>query len=184
MDALSTEWLATLVERLASLPLLVLGTYRPGYRPPWLGQSVATQVALQRLTARDSVTVVQSVLPTMPLSEAVRQELVTKAAGNPFFLEELAWTIREHGAPQTPLTLPPTVQAVLASRLDRLPPTEKALLQTAAVIGPEVPLSLLQAVAGLAEDRLEQALRRLQTDEFVYAAHPWGQPPSTPSSIS
>jgi DNA-binding winged helix-turn-helix (wHTH) protein/tetratricopeptide (TPR) repeat protein len=171
MDALSAEWLATLVERLANTPILLLGTYRPGYRPPWLGQSVATQIALPRLTARDSLTVVQSVLPTMPLPEAVCQELVSKAAGNPFFLEELAWTIREHGAPQSPLTLPTTVQAVLASRLDRLPPAEKSLIQTAAVIGTEAPLPLLQAVSGLAEDSLQQSLRRLQTDEFVYAAH-------------
>ena len=74
MDALSSEWLATLVERLVSTPILGLGTYRPGYRPPWLGQSVATQVALPRLTARDSLAVVQSVLPTMPLPEAVCQE--------------------------------------------------------------------------------------------------------------
>jgi predicted ATPase len=85
MDALSSEWLATLVERLVSTPILVLGTYRPGYRPPWLGQSVATQVALPRLTVRDSLAVVQSVLPTMPLPEAVCQELVTKAAGIPSF---------------------------------------------------------------------------------------------------
>jgi DNA-binding winged helix-turn-helix (wHTH) protein/class 3 adenylate cyclase/tetratricopeptide (TPR) repeat protein len=168
IDAISEEWLTTLVERLASTPVLVVATYRPGYRPPWLGQSAATQVALSRLTPRDSLTVVQSVLQTMSLPEGVHQEIVAKAAGNPFFLEELAWTIREHGTPHTPLALPATVQAVLASRLDRLPPAEKSLMQTAAVIGTEVPLPLLQAVSGLAEDVLQQYLRRLQTDEFVY----------------
>jgi predicted ATPase len=104
----------------------------------------------------------------MPLPAGVHQEIVAKAAGNPFFLEELAWTIREHGTPQTPLALPATVQAVLASRLDRLPPAEKSLMQTAAVIGTEVPLPLLHAVSGLAEDVLQQYLRRLQTDELVY----------------
>jgi DNA-binding winged helix-turn-helix (wHTH) protein/class 3 adenylate cyclase/tetratricopeptide (TPR) repeat protein len=168
IDSMSEEWLTTLVERLASAPILVLATYRPGYRPPWLGQSAATQVALSRLTPRDSLTVVQSVLQTMPLPAGIHQEIVAKAAGNPFFLEELAWTIREHGTPQTPLALPATVQAVLASRLDRLPPAEKSFMQTAAVIGTEVPLPLLHAVSGLAEDVLQQYLRRLQTDELVY----------------
>jgi tetratricopeptide (TPR) repeat protein len=168
IDATSEEWLATLVERLAGTPILVLVTYRPGYRPSWLGQSVATQVALPHLTPQDSLTMVRSVLPTVSLPERMRQEIVLKAAGNPFFLEELTWTVREYGISPTPLTLPTTIQAVIAARLDRLPAAEKALLQTAAVIGTEVPLPLLQAVSGLEEDVLQQRLRRLQTDEHVY----------------
>jgi class 3 adenylate cyclase len=102
IDATSEAWLTTLAERLPSAAILLLVTYRPGYHPSWLGQSAATQMALPRLTPRDSLTVVQSILPTKPLSEAVRQEMVSKAAGNPFFLEELAWTIREHDAPHPP----------------------------------------------------------------------------------
>ena len=64
IDATSEAWLAMLVERLAGIPILVLVMYRPGYHPPWLGQSSATQVALPRLTPHDSLLVVQSVLQT------------------------------------------------------------------------------------------------------------------------
>jgi len=96
-DATSEEWLTSLVERLAGAALLVLVTYRPGYQPPWLAQSYATQIALSRLRAGDSRTVVQAVLQTASVPETVVQEIVTQAAGNPFFLEELAWNVVEHG---------------------------------------------------------------------------------------
>ena len=95
-------------------------------------------------------------------------EIVTKAAGNPFFLEELSWTARTSGPAHPSLTLPTTIQAVLAARLDRLPPTEKRLVQTAAVIGSEVPVPLLQAVTDVAEDALPHLLGHLQRAELLY----------------
>ena len=154
IDATSEAWLATLVERLAGTPLLLLVTYRPGYQPPWLGQSSATQVALPRLTPQESLLVVQGVLQTATVPAAVGHEIVTKAAGNPFFLEELSWTARTSGPAHPALTLPTTIQAVLAARLDRLPLAEKRLVQTAAVIGSAVPVPLLQAVTDVAADAL------------------------------
>jgi predicted ATPase len=84
------------------------------------------------------------------------------------FLEELAWAVREQGDLRFPAETPTTVQAVLAARLDRLPPVAKHLLQTAAGIGPEVPWPLLQAVAGLDEDELRRVLLQLQVAEFLY----------------
>ena len=168
IDATSEAWLATLVERLAGTPILVLVTHRPGYQPPWLGQSSATQVALPRLTPQESLLVVQGVLQTATVPAAVGHEIVTKAAGNPFFLEELSWTARTSGPAHPSLTLPTTIQAVLAARLDRLPPTEKRLVQTAAVIGSEVPVPLLQAVTDVAADALPHLLGRLQGAELLY----------------
>ena len=168
IDATSAAWLATLVERLAGTPLLLLVTYRPGYQPPWLGQSSATQVALPRLTPQESLLVVQGVLQTATVPAAVGHEIVTKAAGNPFFLEELSWTARTSGPAHPALTLPTTIQAVLAARLDRLPPTEKRLVQTAAVIGSAVPVPLLQAVTDVAADALPHLLERLQGAELLY----------------
>jgi tetratricopeptide (TPR) repeat protein len=168
IDATSEAWLATLVARLAGTPLLLLVTYRPGYQPPWLGQSHATQVALPRLTPQESLLVVQGVLQTAPVPAAVGHAIVTKAAGNPFFLEELSWTARTSGPAHAALTLPTTIQAVLAARLDRLPPTEKRLVQTAAVIGPEVPVPLLQAVTDVAPDALPHLLGCLQAAEVLY----------------
>jgi tetratricopeptide (TPR) repeat protein len=106
--------------------------------------------------------------------------LIERTEGNPFFLEESVRTlvetrvlVGELGAyrlvkPVDSLQVPATVQAVLAARIDRLPPEEKRLLQTAAVIGTEVPLPLLQAIAELPADALHRGLAHLQAAEFLY----------------
>jgi tetratricopeptide (TPR) repeat protein len=106
--------------------------------------------------------------------------LIARTEGNPFFLEESVRTlvetqalIGERGAYRLgqalpTIQVPATVQAVLAARIDRLPPEEKRLLQTAAVIGTEVPLSLVQAIAEVPEEVLQQGLTRLQAAEFLY----------------
>ena len=101
IDATSEAWLATLVERLAGTPSWSWSRTGPGISP-WLGQSSATQVALPRLTPQESLLVVQGVLQTATVPAAVGHEIVTKAAGNPFFLEELSWTARTSG-PAHPL---------------------------------------------------------------------------------
>ena len=108
---------------------------------------------------------------TTPLSDALRREIVGKAAGNPFFLEELTRDVVAHADRHATLVIPDTVQAVLAARMDQLPPEEKRLLQTAAVIGMDVPLPLLQAVAELPDDALNRGLAHLQAVEFLYETH-------------
>ena len=168
IDPTSEEYLARLADSLSGAKLLLVTTYRPGYRPPWLDKSYATQLALPRLLPQDSRTVVRFVLPSTPDSGPWEQAILDTAAGNPFFLEELAWTVREGGVEQPTAMIPDTVQAVLAARIDRLPPVEKRLLQTAAVIGHEVPLHLLQAIAELPEDVLQRGLAHLQAGEFLY----------------
>jgi predicted ATPase len=168
IDPTSEEWLASLVELLAPVPLLLLTTYRPGYRPLWTDESYATQLALTRLTPEASCAVVQSAPQTTPLSDALRREIVGKAAGNPFFLEELTRDVVAHADRRATRMIPDTVQAVLAARMDQLPPEEKRLLQTAAVIGLDVPLPLLQAVAELPDDALNRGLAHLQAVEFLY----------------
>jgi predicted ATPase len=105
--------------------------------------------------------VVQSVLSSTPDCGSWEQAILQTAAGNPFFLEELAWAVREGGVEQSIAVIPDTVQAVLAARIDRLRPVEKRLLQTAAVIGHEVPLLLLQAIAKLPKDVLQRGLASL-----------------------
>jgi tetratricopeptide (TPR) repeat protein len=167
-DATSEEWLTALVEHLTGAAILLLVTYRPGYRPPWLGQSVATQLALPHLLPEDSRAVVQSVLQTTLLPEPLLQAIVTKAAGNPFFLEELTWAVIEQSPHPAVPGIPDTIQAVLAARIDRLPPEEKHLLQTAAVIGPEIAMLLLQAIAEIPAEALHRSLAHLQVAEFLY----------------
>jgi predicted ATPase len=168
IDPTSEEWLASLVEQMAGAALLLVVTYRPGYRPPWLVHSAVTQLALTPLTSRESLAVVQAVPQAGQLPAHLQQAIVTKAAGNPFFLEELTWAAVDGGAPGAGQLVPDTIQAVLAMRIDRLLPMDKHVLQTAAVIGKDVPIPLLQAVMALPEAALHTSLERLQASECLY----------------
>jgi class 3 adenylate cyclase/tetratricopeptide (TPR) repeat protein len=168
IDASSDECLTALVERMAGAAILVLVTYRPGYRSTWVDKSYATQVSLQPLTPPDSARLVQAVLPAAVQAAPLVPRLLAKAEGNPFFLEELARTVVEQGAEAPSSTVPDTVQAVLAARMDRLPASAKHLLQAAAVMGMEIPLPLLQAIAELPEAALHRGLTHLQATEFLY----------------
>jgi len=171
IDASSDECLTALVERMAGAALLILVTYRPGYRPAWVDKSYATQISLQPLTQQDSLQVVQAVLPTAMRIAPLLPQLLAKAEGNPFFLEELARTVVEQGADASSSTVPNTVQAVLTARMDRLPATAKHLLQAAAVIGKDVALPLLQAVTEVSEEAIYGGLRSLQAAEFLYETY-------------
>jgi DNA-binding NtrC family response regulator/tetratricopeptide (TPR) repeat protein len=176
IDPTSEEFFASLVERFPGAAILCLVTYRPGYRPPWLDKSYATQLTLSPLSPQDCLQVVRVVLRTETVPVPLGQAVLAKAQGNPFFLEEIAQTLVEQGtrrreggmALPSALQLPATVQGVLAARIDRLPPEDKHLLQTAAVIGTEVPVPLLQAIAELPEAALHCSLAHLQAAELLY----------------
>src|SRR5262249_354650 len=142
-DQTSQEYFGVLVENLAGAAILVLGTYRPGYRPPWMDKSYATQLSLHRLTAQDSLHVVHSGLPAEQPPDPVAQTILAKAEGNPFFLEELTRAVAEQAGPRGDVTVPDTIHGVLMARIDRLPEEPKRLLQTAAVLGREFSLRLL-----------------------------------------
>jgi tetratricopeptide (TPR) repeat protein len=167
-DPTSEEWLASLVEQLGNTPVLLLATYRPGYQPSWIGHAVATQIALPRLSPHEGLAMLQSVPRAAQLSAPMHQAIVARAAGNPFFLEELTWAAVEQGAHTDTVPLPDTIEAVLAARLDQLPSEAKRLVQSAAVIGTEVPVPLVQRLAGLPEDALYRDLAHLQATEFLY----------------
>ncbi|HEY5871220.1 MAG TPA: AAA family ATPase, partial [Candidatus Tectomicrobia bacterium] len=168
IDPTSAAWLTSLLDRLAGMAVLVLLTQRPGYQPPWGAHATVTQLALPPLHAEDSQAIVAAVPGTAQLPAVRRQQLVVHGAGNPFFVEELAWYAVEHDLSATSVVVPESVHAVLAARIDRLPLGEKQLLQTAAVIGHEIPLRVLQAIAELSEDALQRRLTHLQTAEFLY----------------
>jgi len=145
----------------------LLATYRPGYQPPWIDKSYAGQTPLQPLSRDDSMQMVRSVLRAEHLVDLVTQEIVAKADGNPFFLEQLALHAGEARDLRSDLMVPNTIHDVVMARIDRLPEETKRLLQTAAVIGREFPLRLLKAVwhgSGAIEDQL----RELSRLEFVY----------------
>ncbi len=176
LDATSEAYLTALIERLVGVPMLLLVTFRPDYRPTWLDKSYVTQIALPALSTADSQKIVSAVLGQDSAHHATSQQLLARAGGNPFFLEELARAVAEQGHTGPVQTIPHTVHAVLAERIDRLAPDAKQLLQTAAVVGPEVSVRLLQAIANLSEDDLNHGLRQLQASEFLYETHRLPEP--------
>jgi len=165
-----SENLGSMVESLEGVPLLLILTYRPGYQPPWLGKSHMTQIGLQPLSPQDSLSVLEGILPPARLSDPAAQLILSKAEGNPFFLEELARTVREQGGLSPAVTVPDTVQEVLLARINRLPERARQLLQSAAVIGKSVSLDVLRVVAEMPEDELSQTLAQLRGADFLYEA--------------
>jgi class 3 adenylate cyclase/DNA-binding winged helix-turn-helix (wHTH) protein/tetratricopeptide (TPR) repeat protein len=167
IDQSSEDFFASLVEGLAGTCMLLLTTYRPGYRPPWIGKSYATQIALQRLASSDSLAVVYSVLQQDALPHSLAQTILERADGNPLFLEELSRAMLEQGELRPDAVVPDTIQGVLTARIDRLPDDLKRLLQTASVLGRTFAVGLLRAIW---EDPggLEACLRDLKRLEFLY----------------
>jgi class 3 adenylate cyclase/predicted ATPase len=180
IDAETQVLLDRLVESLPTARLLLLVNYRPEYQHAWGSKTYYTQVRLDPLPPASAEAVLHNLLGDDPSLVPLKQLLIARTEGNPFFLEESVRTLVETGvlvgergtyrlAKALPtIQVPATVQAVLAARIDRLPPDAKRLLQTAAVIGSEIPLSVLQAVAALSETALHAPLAQLQAAEFLY----------------
>jgi DNA-binding NtrC family response regulator/predicted ATPase len=168
IDRASEEFLNVLVERLPAVPALIVVTYRPGYRPSWSDRSYATQIALPPLSGSESRLMLEATLGHGAVLHALALAILQRAEGNPFFLEEMAQSVGTELAATTAVEVPDTVQSVLRARLDRLAPEERRLVQCAAVIGKDVQLSLLQAIADEREDTLHRSLGELQSTEFLY----------------
>ncbi len=167
IDATSEECFASLMESMAAAPAMILATYRPGYRPPWVDRAYATQVALPPLTPEASLTVVRSVLQQDDVPDRLARVIVQRAEGNPFFIEELARAVRTPDELRPPVAVPETIQEVVLARVDRLAEAPKRLLETASVIGREVPVPLLRAIWEGPGD-LERPLRELTRLDFLF----------------
>ena len=180
IDAETQAVLDSLIDSLPTARLLLLVNYRPEYQHGWGSKTYYTQLRLDPLPAASAEELLQALLGDDPSLVPLKQLLIERTEGNPFFLEESVRALVETGVlvgergayrlakPLDSLQVPATVQAVLAARIDRLPPEEKRLLQTAAVIGTEVPFALLQAIAELSEEELRRGLGHLQAAEFLY----------------
>jgi transcriptional regulator with AAA-type ATPase domain/tetratricopeptide (TPR) repeat protein len=172
IDGTSEEYLASLAEILPGARMLMVCTHRGGYRPSWIEKSYATQVSLQPLAPEESLHIVKSVLGADHAADSLYELIVAKAEGNPFFVEELARTVREQIGGAAPMTVPDTVEEVLGGRIDRLAAEERRLLEVAAVVGKDVPFSVLHAVAGLPDEAVRRAIDRLKRAEFLYETSP------------
>jgi class 3 adenylate cyclase/tetratricopeptide (TPR) repeat protein len=180
IDAETQAVLDMLVESLPTARVLLLVNYRPEYQHGWGSKTYYTQLHLDPLPEASADVLLQALLGPDPSLVPLTQFLIARTQGNPFFLEESVRTLVETGVlvgergayylaqPLDALQVPATVQALLAARIDRLPLEDKRLLQTAAVIGTEVPGPLLQAIADMPDEVLYRSLAQLQAAELIY----------------
>jgi predicted ATPase len=180
MDAASEAWLAEMVNAALGSRTLLLLNFRPEYRADWMQRAHYQQLALAPLSAEAIGELIADLIGTHPTTHGLARRIHEHTGGNPFFAEEVvqvliesgqlegargAYRLREAG---TRLEVPPTVQALLAARIDRLPEREKRVLQSAAVIGKDFAELLLAAVVELPEQELAEALARLRSGEFLH----------------
>jgi class 3 adenylate cyclase/tetratricopeptide (TPR) repeat protein len=182
IDSETQAFLDDLVEALPIARLFLLVTYRPEYPDPWQGRPGYRPIRLEPLPGDAVAEMLDALVGRDPSVAALKEMLARQTQGNPLFLEETIATLAETGAlagergayrlarAYQTVQVPSTVHAVLAARIDRLTPDEKALLQSASVIGAEVPFSLLYAVADLPEDTLRRHLMSLEAADFVREA--------------
>jgi class 3 adenylate cyclase/tetratricopeptide (TPR) repeat protein len=180
IDAETQALLHSLVESLPTARLLLLVNYRPEYQHGWGSKTYYTQLRLDLLPPVRAEEFLRALLGDDPRLKPLTDLLIARTEGNPFFLEESVRTLAETGVlvgereayrlgqALSSIQVPATVQAVLAARIDRLPAEEKRLLQTAAVIGTEVPVPLLHTIADVPEAVLQHHLTALQSAEFLY----------------
>ena len=179
IDSETQECLDGLVESLPAARLLLLVNYRPEYQHAWGSRQSYVQVRIDPLTTRSAEELLRVLLGGDGSLAPLERLLVQRTEGNPFFLEESVRTLVESGVlvgergayrlarPVETVRVPPTVEAVLAARIDRLIPEDKRLLQCAAVIGETVPVDLLRAVADVRADEVRDGLARLRAAEFL-----------------
>jgi predicted ATPase len=191
IDSETQALLDRLVEGLPTARILLLVNYRPEYQHGWGGKTYYTQLRLDPLPPASADALLQVLLGDDPSLAPLTPLLIERTEGNPFFLEESVRTLVEIGVlvgepgayrltrPLEGLQVLATVQAVLAARIDWLPSEDKRLLQTAAVIGTEVPFALLWAIADVPEAALHRGLAHLQAAEFLYETHLFPEPAYT-----
>jgi predicted ATPase/class 3 adenylate cyclase len=179
IDDETQAFLNLLADSIGTAKTLLLVNYRPEYSQKWGSKTYYTQLRLDPLGKESAEEMLSSLLGDDKGLIPLKRLIIEKTEGNPFFMEETVEVLLDDGAlirngsiklvkPLADLKIPPTVQAILASRIDRLPPDEKALLQTLAVIGREFPFGLIRSAVAKPDDELNLMLGDLQLAEFIY----------------
>jgi class 3 adenylate cyclase/tetratricopeptide (TPR) repeat protein len=178
-DPESEAFLTELIPSYPGTRTLVVANFRPEFSAPWMRHSYYRQLPLQPLSPAAVEELLGALVGADPSLAPLPRYLIERTGGNPFFVEEVIRALVEVGTlagdpgsyrltrPLEDVRVPPTVEAVLAARIDRLPERDKQVVQTAAVIGRTFPESVLQAVAGQSEEDLGSALRALCAAEFL-----------------
>src|SRR6516165_5353353 len=178
VDPTSRELLDITVERVPSLPVLLIVTFRPEFQPPWTGQPQVSMLALNRLDRRDRTDLVEQIAGGKALPDQIVDQITERTDGVPLFVEELTKSIlesdllREEGdrfvldRALPPFAIPTSLHDSLMARLDRLA-SVRYVAQIGAAIGREFPYTLLRVVSRLPEDELQAALERLIRSELV-----------------
>ncbi len=180
IDSESQAVLDSVVDSLPGARILLIVNYRPEYEHHWGGKTYYTQVRLDPLPPESADELLRALVGDDPALAPLKRLLIERTEGNPFILEESVRTLVETRAltgdrggyrlqkDLKGIDVPPTVQAMLAARIDRLPAEERTLLQMAAVIGKDVRLALLEDIADAAPGALRGTLAHLQAAEFLY----------------
>lgn len=179
IDPASEDLLRALTESLAGMAVLLVVTYRPVYQQPFGDRTYYWRVPLQPVDEADAVRIVRAALSVEDLPWELAALIARKAEGNPFFLEEIGRALVESGSVQVErgrlvatrsaatITIPDTVQDVIAARIDRLEEPQRRTVQTASVIGREFGLALLRRVSDV-QEQLERSLHDLKRIELIY----------------
>ena len=184
-DPTTLESLDLLIDRAATMRVLMILTFRPEFTPPWVGRPHVTLLSLNRLPPRHRVEMIAHVTGGKTLPTEIADQIIDRTDGVPLFIEELTKSVVESGSmtdagdhyslagPLVPLAIPTTLQASLLARLDRLAPTRE-VVQIAAALGRQFSHELISAVAEMSQPQLEGALEQLIRAELVFRR---GTPP-------
>jgi len=179
IDEQTQALLDLLADSIANARVLLLVNYRPEYRHEWSNKSHYVQIGLKPLGRENAEELLTGLLEGAIELQPLKRLIIERTGGNPFFIEEMVQALFDEGAlvrngvvrvtrSLSQLRLPPTVQGILAARIDRLSAEQKELLQTLAVIGRESPRALISKMIATAEAQLERMLAELRAAEFIY----------------
>ncbi|WP_338821938.1 adenylate/guanylate cyclase domain-containing protein [Bradyrhizobium septentrionale] len=184
-DPTTLESLDLLIDRAATLRVLVILTFRPEFSSPWVGRPHVTLLSLNRLSPRHRAEMIAHITGGKTLPPEIANQIIDRTDGVPLFIEELTKSVVESGwmtdagdhysvpGPVLPLAIPTTLHASLLARLDRLAPTRE-VVQIAATLGRQFSHELISAVAAMSQPQLEGALVQLIRAELVFRR---GTPP-------
>lgn len=179
-DAETRALVEGIAEEIETSRLLMILTYRPEYEHKWAAKNYYRTIQIEALDEPAAQRLVRIILGSGNANEQLCNLLVKRTDGVPLFIEETIRSLVERGVMRGhrggfelaqelhAITIPETVQAVLASRIDRLAPAQRDLLQIASVIGPDIQVSLLEEVAEIERDELRSLLADLQAEEFLH----------------